>query len=72
MLKLNKKSITQDEAFRLVEQKLNNEYADFVSSNSGKIKIVNFNLCFAIQQGSVMGNVYFEQTGKLRKGWKVI
>ncbi|MBA7607297.1 hypothetical protein ES703_14456 [subsurface metagenome] len=72
MLKLNKKTITQDDAFRLIEQKLNDEYADLVSSNSGKVKIVNFNLCFALQLGSVMGNVYFEETGTLRKGWKVI
>ncbi len=72
MLKLNKKTITQDEAFRLIEQKLNDEYADLVSSNPGELKFVKFKLCFAIELGSVMGNIYFEKTGKLKKGWKVI
>jgi len=67
MKRLNKKAITQDDAFRLIEQKLNNEYADFISSNSRTVKIVNFNLCFAIQEGSVMGSVYFEPKGKLKQ-----
>ncbi|MBA7493844.1 hypothetical protein ES702_04409 [subsurface metagenome] len=67
MEKLNKKSITQDDAFRLIEQKLNDEYADVISSNSGKVKVVNFSLCFAIQEGSVMGSVYFDLMGKQRK-----
>jgi len=66
MEKLNKKTITQDEAFRLIEQKLNNEFADLVSSNSRTVKIVNFSLCFALQEGSVMGSVYFEPIGKLK------
>jgi len=72
MQKLNKKSITQNEAFRLIEQKLNDEYVDIISSNPDRVKVVNFTLCFAVQEGSVMGSVYFEETGKLRKGWKVI
>jgi len=67
MEKLNKKSITQDDAFRLIEQKLNDEYADLISSNSGKVKIINFSLYFAIQEGSVMGSVYFDLMGKQRK-----
>ncbi|MBA7609387.1 hypothetical protein ES703_16578 [subsurface metagenome] len=72
MEKLNKKIITQDEAFRLIERKLNNEYADLVSSNPGELKFVKFKLCFAIELGSVIGDIYFEEIGKLKKGWKVI
>ena len=66
MEKLNKGSITQTEALGLIDKKLNQEYTDFISSNSGRVKIVNFNLCFAIQEGSVMGSVYFEPTGELK------
>jgi len=67
MEKLNKKTINQDEAFRLIEQKLNNEYADLLSSNLGKIKVVNFSICFALEEGSVMGSVYFREMGTLKK-----
>jgi len=67
MLKLNKKTITQDEALRLIEQKLNAEYTDLISSNSPKVKVVNFLLYFCIEEGSVMGSVYFGQMGKLKK-----
>lgn len=67
MIKLNKGSITQIEALGLIDKKLNQEYADFISSNSGTVKVVNFNLYFAIQEGSVMGSVYYEPLGKLKK-----
>ena len=67
MEKLNKGSITQTEALALIDKKLNKEYADFIGSNSRMVRIVNFSLCFAIQEGSVMGSVYFEQPGKLKQ-----
>lgn len=67
MVKLNKGSITQTEAMGLIDKKLNQEYADFISSNSRAVKVVNFNLYFAIQEGSVMGSVYFEPIGKLKQ-----
>lgn len=67
ILKLNKKTITQVEALRLIDEKMNKEYVDFVSSNKSLLKIVHFDICLAIQEGSVMGNVFFEETVRLKK-----
>lgn len=67
MEKLNKERVTQTEALRIIDEKINKEYADFISFNSGRVKIVQFSAYFAIQEGSVMGSVYFEELGKLLK-----
>lgn len=65
--KLNKKAVTQTEALKLIDEKLNQEYVDFVSSNKSLLKVVHFDICLAIQEGSVTGNVFFEETAKLKK-----
>ena len=65
--KLNKGSITQVEALRMVDKKLIEEYTNFIGSNSKTVRVVNFSLCFAIEEGSVMGSVYFEPIGKLKQ-----
>lgn len=65
MQRLNKKRVTQIEALRLIDEKMNQEYTDF--SNPTKIKIVHFSLYLAIEEGSIMGSVYFEEVGKLEK-----
>ncbi len=67
MKQLNKAKVNQTELLRLVDEKLNSEYAELMSSNTFGLKIVHFNLYVAIQDGSVAGNVYFEETGKLIK-----
>ncbi len=65
--KLNKKSVTQIEALKLIDEKMNEEYVDFISSNKLILKIFHFDVRLAIQEGSVMGNVFFEETAKLKK-----
>lgn len=65
MKRLNKKRVNQTEALRLIDEKLNQEYADL--SNPIKIKVVQFSVYFAIEEGSVKGSVYFEDVGKLLK-----
>ncbi|GAI90844.1 unnamed protein product [marine sediment metagenome] len=67
MKKLNKKAVNQIEALRLIDEKMNKEYIDFVSSNKSLLKVVHFDVCLAIQEGSVMGNVFFEETARLKK-----
>ena len=67
MKQLNKTKANQIELLRLIDEKLNNEYAELLSSNTFGLKIVHFNLHIAIQEGSVAGNVYFEETGRLPK-----
>ena len=67
MEQLNKRKANQDELLRLIDAKLHDEYAELMSSNTFGVKIVHFNLYIAIQEGSVAGNVYFEETGKLIK-----
>jgi len=67
MKKINKEKVNQTEILRLIDEKMNNEYIEFLSSNSHGKKIVNFNVCFVIREGSVMGNIYFAETGKLTK-----
>lgn len=67
MEQLNKAKATQLKLLQLIEKKLNDEYAELMSSSTFGLKIVHFNLYVAIQEGSVAGNVYFEETGKLIK-----
>jgi len=67
MKKLNKTKVNQVKLLRLIDEKLNNEYAELMSSNTFGLKIVHFNLYVAIQEGSVAGSVYFEETGRLPK-----
>ena len=67
MEQLNKIKATQTELLRLIDEKLNGEYAELMSSNIFRLKIVHFNLYVAIQEGSVDGSVYFEETAKLIK-----
>lgn len=67
MEQLNKTKANQTELLRLIDEKLNNEYAELISSNTFGLKIVHFNLYIAIQEGSVSGSVYFEETAKLIK-----
>lgn len=67
MEKLNKKSVTQIEALRIIDEKMNKEYVDFISSNQNSVKIVQFGIFFMIQEGSVVGYVYFDELGKLLK-----
>lgn len=71
MQKLNKEKVNQFEILRLINEKMNNEYIEFLSSNSTGMKMVDFNICFIIQEGSVLGNVYFVETGKLTKKRKI-
>jgi len=65
MKRLNKKRVNQIEALRLIDEKLNQEYADL--SSRTKVKVVHFSVYFAIEDGSVMGSVYYEDIGKLLK-----
>ena len=65
MQRLNKKRVTQIEALKLVDEKLNEEFSALVSSDSTHVKVVNFNLWFSIEMGSVKGSVYFEDVAKL-------
>ncbi|NVM56228.1 MAG: hypothetical protein HWN66_21205 [Candidatus Helarchaeota archaeon] len=51
----------------MVDKKLIEEYTNFIGSNSKTVRVVNFSLCFAIEEGSVMGSVYFEPIGKLKQ-----
>jgi len=71
MQKLNKEKVNQFEILRLINEKMNNEYVEFLSSNSTGMKMIDFNICFIIKLGSVKGNIYFAETGKLTKKRKI-
>ena len=70
MEKLNKEKVTQTEALLLIDRKLGKEYVDFLAENTIGLKIVHVNLYMVIQEGSVEGNVYFEEISKLMKASK--
>lgn len=61
----NKKS--QIEVLKIIDDKLNELYADLVSSNPGRIQVVTFNLLFILKEGSVQGTVSFESVAKLKQ-----
>lgn len=65
MKRLNKERVTQTEALRLIDEKMNQEYADL--KNPTSIKVVHFDVYFAIENGSVKGSVYYEDVGKMLK-----
>ncbi|MBA7497065.1 hypothetical protein ES702_07674 [subsurface metagenome] len=60
----NKKS--QIEVLKMIDDKLNELYADLISSNPGHIQVVTFNLLFILKLGSVQGTVSFESVAKLK------
>lgn len=61
----NKKS--QIEILKTIDDKLNELYAEIVSSTSGKVQVVTFKLLFVLQEGGVWGNVIFESIAKLKQ-----
>ena len=66
MQKLNDKKASQIEALNLIDRKLNELYIKLISSNSYKTQIVHFDLTFSLKEGSVSGNVSFEEVAKLK------
>lgn len=60
----NKKS--QTEVLKMIDDKLNELYAEIASSNPGRIQVVTFNLLFVLKLGSVQGTVSFESIAKLK------
>jgi len=63
MEKINKSQI---EVLKIIDDKLNELYAEIASSNPGRVQVVTFNLLFVLKLGSVSGNVIFESIAKLK------
>ena len=61
-----KKDLSQIEALRIIDDKLNELYADLVSSNPEHIQVVSFNILFVLKLGSVSGTVSLEKIAKLK------
>ena len=59
--------LSQTEVLKTIDDKLNELYAEIVSSNPDRIQIVTFNLLFILELGSVQGNVSFESVAKLKQ-----
>ena len=70
MQKLNKEKLSQIDVLVLINEKINDEYIKFLSSDCSGMKMFDFNICFIIQEGSVSANVYFKESAKLTKGIK--
>ena len=58
---------SQIEVLKIIDDKLNELYADLVSSNPKTIQIVTFNLLFVLKLGSVKGSVRFDPVAKLKQ-----
>lgn len=66
MVKLNKKKATQTEILGLIDRKATQEYTEFISQRAIKLKIVRFGVTLFIEEGSVTGNVLYEEVAKLK------
>ena len=64
---MDKPNKTQREVLKIIDDKLNELYANIASSNPGGIQIVTFNLLFVLKLGSVQGTVSFESVAKLKQ-----
>jgi len=63
MEKLNEQKESMIEIFRLIEKKR----IEILSLDCGDNIIVDFRICFHIDQDFGKGDVYFEQIGRLKK-----
>lgn len=66
MVKLNKEKATQTEILGLIDRKANKEYTDFLTQEKIDLKIIRFGVTLFIQEGSVTGNVLYEEVATLR------
>jgi len=67
MEQIIKKKQSQIEVLKIIDDKLNDLYAELVSSKDGRVQVVTFNLLFVLKLGSVQGTVSFESIAKLKQ-----